>query len=82
MDTNPTSQNGSSKAIDEVDSTLQEYQPLLPSEPVVTKAQRKPSTFVVTPVSLINNNLPAIQPQQVLARYNLKNISTIVILPF
>ena len=65
METNPISQNGPSKAIDEVDSNLQEYQPLLPSVPVETKPQRKPSTFVVTPVPMINNNVPAIQPLQV-----------------
>lgn len=65
IDTNSTSRNEISKGTDEVDSALQEYQPLLPSVQVDSKPQRKPSTFVVTPVSIIDNNVGAIQAHQV-----------------
>ena len=65
IDTNSTSQNETSKGTDEVDSALQEYQPLLPSVQIDSKPQRKPSTFVVTPVSIIDNNVGVIQAHQV-----------------
>ena len=52
IDAHPTSRDNTLKVRDEVDSVLQEYQPLLPSTQVESRPQRKPSTFVVTPVSI------------------------------
>ena len=65
VENNPTSRHEEPKGNDDVDSSLQEYQPLLPSELVQNKAKRKASTFVVTPVSIIENNVQDIQSQQV-----------------
>ena len=51
---------------DEVDSSMPEYQPLLPSTPAEKKYQRKQSTFVVTPVSLLDTDIQGASPVKVI----------------
>ena len=54
-----------SKYTNDVDYSMPEYQPLLPSTHADKKFVRKPSTFVVTPVSILDSNAETSHPQQV-----------------
>ena len=51
---------------DEVDTSMPEYRPLLQSTPAEKKYQRKQSTFVVTPVSLLDTDIQGARPTKVI----------------
>ena len=58
--------NSGSTDTNYVNSPLPEYQPLLPSTHEVKKFQRKQSTFVVTPVSILeDDDVDTIKPKLV-----------------